>query len=118
MLHSEAKRILGSDPEVGEAKAMKLGMVEAVKQGASSIIMEGDSKGVVYAITHFPRRVNWRIHTIVGEIHGWLTQVNEWKYQHTRRGANNAAHCLARWAASEASSVGSPFVFEHSLDLN
>lgn len=54
VLHSVAKRILGSDPKVGEAEAMK----EAVKQGASSIILEGDSKGVVDAITHFPGRVN------------------------------------------------------------
>lgn len=67
-------------------------------------------------IKHFPKRTDRQIHGIVADIHGLLRRVDHWKCQHTS-GANNATHCLARWTASGCF-LGSPFVFEHSVDMN
>ncbi|KAB1214862.1 hypothetical protein CJ030_MR5G018748 [Morella rubra] len=117
-IHAVVGRVPGSDLTVGEAAAMKLGVKEALKNGCSSMILEGDSLDVISTLQGFPKRVDWRIHNnTIHDIHALLQQLIFWKCRHTQRGANNDAYCLARWAASEFIYGGSPYVIEQA-DLN
>lgn len=79
--------------------------------------VEGDSLEVIEVLNAFPVRKDWRIPNTIKEIHGVFQQLDHWKWQHTKKCANNVEHCLARWVTIEFISWDSPYVIEQN-DMN
>lgn len=59
--------------------AAKFGGLEAQRKGFNNIIIEGDSAIVASAIESFPKRVDWRIHELIGDIGSALLRASSWK---------------------------------------
>lgn len=108
-IHHAMEKRPTEEATVGEAKAARLGVSEALKKGYKKIILEGDSLQVRNAIKGFPRRMDWNIHNIISDTDGKLQQLDEWKVGHIRSGVNNVVHCPAHWALSEFSSGSNPY---------
>ena len=85
------------DPTFGEALGAR-GAVEFARDlGFNDIILEGDSKQVVMAISSKER--NWcKYGHIVGDILEVLNSFRRWDIGHIKRMANGAAHGLAKAA--------------------
>ena len=89
------------DPTYGEALGAR-GTVEFARElGFHEILLEGDSKQVVMAISSKER--NWCKHGhIVGDILELLKSFRCWDIGHTKKTANGAAHGLAKAAVRES----------------
>lgn len=73
---------------------------------------------VIKAIRSWPKISEQRILSLVQEIHDMGSRLHSWQASHVHRDANSLVHHLARWAAAEFSSIGTPSSCEHSLDLS
>ncbi|KAB1200608.1 hypothetical protein CJ030_MR0G006830 [Morella rubra] len=113
VLSWKVDKIPKTSPLEGEALTAKKGFEEACRKGLSSIILEGHSLNVIQAIKAYPKRVEWRIFEDIVDIHSLLHQFQQSKTSHVSRDANLVEHRLARWAASEFSSEGTPRYSEH-----
>ena len=88
------------EPTVGEAMGA-LGVAEFSKDiGISNIILEGDFKQVVEAVTSKGSSMSKYGH-IIGDIHEVLKVFRRWDIRHVKRIANEATHVLAKSATKE-----------------
>lgn len=55
-------------PLDAEAATTHFRILKAQRRGFNNIIIKGGSGVVVFAINSFPRRVEWRIHGVIGDI--------------------------------------------------
>jgi ribonuclease HI len=88
------------NPAVGEA----MGALVAAKFGRDiglfDIILEGDSKQIVDAITG--KGSHWcKYGHIIGDIYEVMKGFRKWEVRHVKRDANEAAHVLAKTATRE-----------------
>jgi ribonuclease HI len=88
------------DPTFNEALGAR-GVVEFAKDmGFNEMILEGDSKQVVTAISS--KELNWcKFGHIVGDILEALKMFRRWDIGHIKRTTNGAPHCLAKAAVKD-----------------
>jgi ribonuclease HI len=83
------------EPAIAEALAALRTNEFCRNRGFLYIVLEGDSSIVVNAINKGGLR--WSIYgQILADIQGLVVCFHSWSMCHTRRGANNAAHFLAK----------------------
>ncbi|XP_059442109.1 uncharacterized protein LOC132174476 [Corylus avellana] len=91
------------EPVVGEAQAALAAVEFSRELGYQDVILEGDSLQVVQALKE--EGINWRSYgQIVDDARVLLGTCRSWMVHHMRRGANQAAHSLAKeslWHSSD-----------------
>jgi ribonuclease HI len=88
-----------SHPTTAETLAAWKAVVLGVQLGATYLELEGDALEVVQALNS-PELCWGRTGPVLNDIKLLLQNFNEWKVLHVHRGANGAAHSLARLALS------------------
>lgn len=81
ILGAKVKKIDVVDPLEGEAeaKAAKLGLELVHFQGFREVILEEDSELVIKAIRNWPQISEWRILSLVQEIHDMCCRLHSWQ---------------------------------------
>jgi hypothetical protein len=83
------------DPSLAEALAARQAVELSLAMGLKNCIFEGDALEVIKAINQ-EEPCRGVISQIVNDIKTLLLQGGSWEMKHTRRGANGAAHLLAK----------------------
>ena len=88
-----------SHPTTAETLPAWQAVVLGVQLGATYLDLEGDALEVVQDLNQLNH--NWgRNGPVLNDIKILLQNFNAWKVSHVKRGANGAAHCLAKLALS------------------
>lgn len=106
-----------SDPLEGEVCAAQLGVAEAKRRGFNPVLVEGDSLLIINALRQFPARVDWSIHSRIGDLSHCAADFGFCGFNFVNRDANCVTHHLARWAPSQIVYGGYSAVFEPFPDL-
>lgn len=65
----------------------------------SSRLIFGDNIYVVKVIRQQENMIDWRIRSVISDIHRILASHSNWSFHHVNRKANIVAHNVAQWAA-------------------
>jgi hypothetical protein len=87
------------DPGIAEAVSAWKMIEVAVSLGFQSVIFEGDSLEIVQALRNEGSCLG-RFGQVVNEAKICLNSIHSWSIYRVKRSANNAAHCLAKYAFS------------------
>lgn len=87
-----------SDPEIAEARAARIAVVEAVNRGWENIRLEGDALNVIDQITGRVKTC-WKAKAIISDISSHLKAIKSWSAIKVSRKDNKSTHELAKWAA-------------------
>jgi ribonuclease HI len=95
-----AKADCVEEHEVAEAKAVLWALQMAMEEDYSRVIVEGDAKGIMDPLQQPLNPVNWTISSILGDVHSIAAYFLNCNSQWIRRGGNNFALTIAKFASS------------------
>jgi hypothetical protein len=84
----------------GEATAALLTARLEVLLELSSFILECNSLNVTMTLQHLTITTDWRIASIISNIHSTIPPIVSWKASHINRSANFCNHDVANWIAT------------------
>ncbi|XP_043702580.1 uncharacterized protein LOC122652786 [Telopea speciosissima] len=87
---------------VGEAMAIREGLLEAISEGTLSITVESDNLGIISSLLNPSKILNFIVLPIVEDIRHISTYFDACNFAYIPRAANSLADCLARRALSVA----------------
>lgn len=105
ILFGLAKRIQSNDPCYAEAAALSWALEIAILESFTDIIVEGDAKVCIDAVSVTPDKAPWKIQTLMANVFILVVNFNMCVFSWVHRNANSMAHNLAKFASLH------PYVF-------
>ncbi len=99
ILFGLAKRIQSNDPCYAEAAAPSWALEIAILESFTDIIVEGDAKVCIDAVSVTPDKAPWKIQTLMANVFILVVNFNMCVFSWVRRNANSVAHNLVKFAS-------------------
>ncbi|XP_043725825.1 uncharacterized protein LOC122672410 [Telopea speciosissima] len=92
--------VTSNDILIGEALAIREGLLEAISEGTLSITVESDNLGIISCLMYPSKAPDLKILPIVEDIRHISSYLDDCNFSYIPRTANSVVDCLARRALS------------------